>query len=172
MLPWKPSKPKRTKAALPWPKAGEPSVAKTNEQAVSGQVGFAAAKRTHLKPQPVNRRLEGDRWEAKARVFLENQGLITVARNVHCRSGEIDLIMRCGTTAVIVEVRHRANQRCGSAAESIDSHKQRKVMQAARYWWQTTGARQFEHLRFDVVLFEQDHAPNWIPHAWTESGSL
>ena len=129
-------------------------------------------KASRLKPQQANRRLEGDRWEAKAQAFLENHGLITVACNVRCRTGEIDLIMRCGTTAVIVEVRRRANQHCGSAADSIDTHKQRKVMQAARYWWLTTGARQFEHLRFDVVLFEQEHAPNWIQHAWTESGWL
>jgi putative endonuclease len=156
MLPWKASKPKRIKRNIPWPKGAQP----------------LATKRHQANRLSVNRRQEGQFWEAKACAYLQAHGLVFVARNVYCRCGEIDLVMRSGATAVIVEVRRRASMVCGSAADSIDAHKQRKIMQAARFWWQTAGAKQFEYIRFDVVLFEQDEPPNWVQHAWTESGWL
>ena len=61
----------------------------------------------------------GTRWEELAQVWLENRGLVLVARQIRCRQGEIDLIMQTGQTAVVVEVRRRADSRWGTARDSI-----------------------------------------------------
>ncbi|OZA41057.1 MAG: hypothetical protein B7X81_14500, partial [Hydrogenophilales bacterium 17-61-76] len=52
--------------------------------------------------------LLGQSAEARAEAFLVKQGLALVARNWHCRFGEIDLIMQDGATRVFVEVRLRS----------------------------------------------------------------
>ncbi len=119
-----------------------------------------------------NRRQLGDDWEHKAAQWLQAQGLRLVARQVNYRFGEIDLIMGDGTTAVIVEVRQRSSSHYGSAADSIMGLKRRKVERAAQLWWQQHGHKEFEHLRFDVVTFEQNKGPQWLIAAWSDSAWL
>ncbi len=109
---------------------------------------------------------EGQLAETQALRFLEQHGLILVARNHRCRCGEIDLIMAQGNTAVVVEVRLRNNSRHGSALESISSHKQARVSRCAKLWWVQLGQRKFTHLRFDVVALENGTEPQWVQNAW------
>jgi len=80
--------------------------------------------------------------------------------------GEIDLIMAQGSTAIIVEVRLRNNNRHGSALESVSTHKQARVSRCAKLWWVQKGQRQFKHLRFDVVALEHGTEPKWVQNAW------
>jgi len=49
----------------------------------------------------------GDIAEALAADFLASQGLVVVERKYRCRGGEIDLVVRDGSTLVFVEVRLR-----------------------------------------------------------------
>ncbi len=109
---------------------------------------------------------EGQRAETQALRLLEQQGLMLVARNHRCRCGEIDLIMAQGSTAIIVEVRLRNNNRHGSALESVSTHKQARVSRCAKLWWVQKGQRQFKHLRFDVVALEHGTEPKWVQNAW------
>ena len=44
----------------------------------------------------------GQQAEALALSWLQQRGLVCVARNYRCRIGEIDLIMHDGTTLVFV----------------------------------------------------------------------
>jgi putative endonuclease len=94
-------------------------------------------------------REQGDAAEERAQRYLEGQGLRTVARNVHSRFGEIDLIMQHQQTLVFVEVRYRRSSRFGGAAASIDGKKQRRLIATAHSYLQ-----QHPHdgpCRFDVV---------------------
>ncbi len=72
--------------------------------------------------------------EDRALAFLQQQGLQLVERNARCRRGEIDLVMRDGTTLVFVEVRQRTHSRFGGAAASIDARKQARLWRSAQYF--------------------------------------
>ena len=107
----------------------------------------------------------GRQAEARARALLEAAGLQFVAGNVRYRVGEIDLVMRDGSTLVFVEVRERASRRFGGAAASIDARKQQRLSRAAqRYLVLSFGPRP-PPCRFDVVAFEAGE-PHWIKAAF------
>lgn len=74
-------------------------------------------------------------------------------RNFRCRSGEIDLIMQEGSTIVFVEVRLRRGGRFGTAIESIDSRKLRKIRSAAAFWLRRSGAGS-ARTRIDAVTLD------------------
>lgn len=97
--------------------------------------------------------------EQHAEQFLNRHGLRTLLRNAHCRLGEIDLVMQDRDTLVFVEVRQRRHRRYGGAAESVDYHKQRKLIQAARYLLARYPHWSTRPCRFDVIAFEADSAP-------------
>lgn len=113
----------------------------------------------------INKREQGSIYEQKARVFLEQQGLCFVAANQAFKGGELDLIMQDGQTTVFVEVRQRKSNRFGSAVESIDYRKQQKWQNAANMWLQTRNqSLETANCRFDVVAFEGNQTPVWIPN--------
>ncbi|MDX3907890.1 MAG: YraN family protein [Pigmentiphaga sp.] len=109
----------------------------------------------------------GDRAERRALDFLRAAGLQPVARNVACRAGEIDLIMRDGPVLVFVEVRARAGNRYGGAAASVGPAKQVRLVRAARYFLQARWRGPAPPCRFDVLAFEADGPPRWIRHAFS-----
>lgn len=94
----------------------------------------------------------GAEAEVLAEKFLVKQGMRILQRNFRVKGGEIDLICRDGNTVVFVEVRLRANSDFGGAAASITSHKQRRLILAARYWLMVNGDCP---CRFDCVLLSQ-----------------
>nr|WP_260854100.1 YraN family protein [Paraburkholderia sp. BCC1886] len=102
-------------------------------------------------------KLVGAAFEKRAQEFLQRQRLCFVARNVVCRGGEIDLVMRDRDGALVfVEVRARAQRRYGGAAASIGWQKRQRIVRAARHYLAT----RCQHLRdepacrFDVIAFE------------------
>lgn len=112
------------------------------------------------------RRATGARFEAHALAFLRRERLELVARNVNCRGGELDLVMReRDGTLVFVEVRARARPEFGGAAASVGWRKQQRVLRAARHFLATwrgadangqanTEMRTLPACRFDVIAFE------------------
>jgi putative endonuclease len=110
---------------------------------------------------------QGASAEALAEQFLTQQGLRMRTRNYRCRLGEIDLIMQDGATLVFVEVRLRTNTRFCSAAESVDSRKQQKLLRAAQFYLQQHRLTESAPCRFDVVAFTGSNAPpEWIQNAF------
>ena len=104
--------------------------------------------------------------------FLITQGLQTLARNVGCRYGEIDLVMEQGTTVVFVEVRLRTHISIQSGAGSVDYRKQQRLIRAATHLIQRTPALQERPIRFDVIAYNNLHrhrAPYWIQQAFDAS---
>jgi len=79
----------------------------------------------------------GRRGEDYARAFLERLGYSFMGRNWHCRSGEIDLIMREHDEIVFVEVKTRHGEGAGRAEDAVSRAKSRKML-AAGEWYITT----------------------------------
>ncbi|HJV06820.1 MAG TPA: YraN family protein [Chromobacteriaceae bacterium] len=102
----------------------------------------------------------GQLAEDRALLFLQRQGLQLVERNWHCRGGELDLVMREGGSWIFVEVRHRADNRFGGAAESITPAKQKKLMHAAEVYLASKAIQ--APCRFDAVLTVGNQPPVWL----------
>ncbi|MBK3740140.1 YraN family protein [Paraburkholderia aspalathi] len=120
-----------------------------------GQVNARADR--HNFSRPTGSKLVGAAFEARAMEFLQRQRLRFVARNVLCRGGEIDLVMRDRDGALVfVEVRARAQQQYGGAAASIGWQKKQRIVRAARYYLATRSRRSYDEpaCRFDVIAFE------------------
>ena len=117
------------------------------------------------------RQQAGDRAEALALQALSARGWQPVARNVRCRAGEIDLVMRDGDTLVFVEVRHRRRTEFGGAAASVDAAKRQRLLKAAQWWLLGRyGQRAWPVCRFDVVAFDADDRMQWLPGAFDADG--
>jgi len=109
-------------------------------------------------------------YEEQALTYLRRQRMRLVARNVTCRGGEIDLVMRdADGVLVFVEVRARAGSRYGGAAASIGQHKRQRLLFAARYFLSVRGGA-VGPCRFDAVVFEGRRLV-WLRDAFREDGS-
>ena len=113
-------------------------------------------------------RLAGALWERRAERHLRRAGLVLIARNYHCRLGEIDLIMRDRDTLAFVEVRYRSPSGYATAAESIGPRKQRRIIQAARHFLATNPRWSAHRCRFDVVAIDGGFSPQieWMKDAF------
>ncbi len=101
--------------------------------------------------------LFGQRAERRAERFLKHQGLVAVARNVHFREGEIDLVMREGDTLVFVEVKARQQSSHGGAIAAFDSTKRNRLLRAvARYLHQQGYNPAHMDYRLDLVAIQGD----------------
>jgi len=116
----------------------------------------------------MNRRASGHDAEELACDYLTSRGLRLLARNFHCRGGEIDLIMQHGDSLVFIEVRYRRHTAYGRAAETVSPHKQSRIIRCARYYltrhrcWNAA-------VRFDVVGIEGkpgEQQVEWISDAF------
>lgn len=97
------------------------------------------------------------------------RGARLLSRNVHCRGGEVDLIVEHGRIIAFVEVRLRTTTTHGGAAESITRQKQKRVILAARHWLAGPGrAYADRQCRFDAVLMDtlQAQAVQWLQGAF------
>lgn len=108
-------------------------------------------------------------FEARALEYLQRQRLRVVARNVTCRGGEIDLVMRdAAGVLVFVEVRARAWRGYGGAMASVGHEKRRRLVHAAQYFLATRGAMN-SACRFDVVAFDGCEVV-WVRDAFRADG--
>ena len=95
-----------------------------------------------------------------ARAHLERLGFRVIARNVHLRHAELDLVALAGTTLCFVEVRLRSSDRFGSAAASVDARKQQRIRRAAAEFLSTHQIPRHRAVRFDVVAIDlQEESP-------------
>jgi putative endonuclease len=103
-------------------------------------------------PRLSQKQEQGRTWEEAAQAYLQRHGLVPIESNFRCKLGELDLIMRDGTTLVFVEVRQRAAGSQVSAAASISPAKIRRLVRAAQVYLQ-----RFSRLppcRFDVIAID------------------
>jgi putative endonuclease len=114
-------------------------------------------------------RAAGARFEERASAALQRAGLKLLARNYTTRHGELDLILLDGNTVVFVEVRHRLRASHGSAAASVTSSKQEKLIRTAELWLAAHTKYAQCTCRFDVVTYDgpEDQATmEWLRSAF------
>ena len=93
----------------------------------------------------------GAHYESAALAHLTRAGLALVARNYHCRFGEIDLVMRERDVVVFVEVRYRRSRGYGGGVDSVDASKRAKLVRAATAFLADHPRLADATCRFDVL---------------------
>lgn len=93
---------------------------------------------------------------------LSGDGSRLLVRNYRCPQGEIDLVM--------LEVRFRRARGFGDAADSVDTRKQHKLLQAAQHFLLQDARYRRRPLRFDVVAVsegaDRKSHTDWIKDAF------
>ncbi|MEI5997215.1 YraN family protein [Paraburkholderia bengalensis] len=113
------------------------------------------ARHAHNFSAQARSKAVGAAFEARALTFLQQQRLRFVARNVVCRGGEIDLVMKeRDGSLVFVEVRARAQSGYGGAAASVVWRKQQRIVLAAQHFLSARDGAT-PACRFDVIAFER-----------------
>ena len=84
----------------------------------------------------MNRRRLGDFGERMAIALLESKGYLIRETNFRTRYGEIDIIAEKDESLVFVEVRAKRGDAMGSAAESIDRRKRKRLVMLAQLYCQ------------------------------------
>jgi len=112
----------------------------------------------------------GTASEQLAAEYLRTQGLVVLARNVRCRTGELDLVCLDGGVLAIVEVRQRGKMDFGGALASVTWRKQRKIVRATQFFLQRKAKWRRHVMRFDVLAVEGvpdgAHRIIWIKDAF------
>jgi putative endonuclease len=102
----------------------------------------------------LERQMLGLIGEALAAATLTERGYAILERRFRTDRGEIDIVAQDGPTLVFVEVRARATDECGAAAETVTDAKKRQVSRMAAAYLATheAGSRP---CRFDVVAIDR-----------------
>ncbi|WP_436501362.1 YraN family protein [Actinokineospora sp. HUAS TT18] len=82
--------------------------------------------------------------------YLEQAGLVVLARNWRCREGELDVVATDRAQLVVCEIKTRSSTDYGTPTEAVDDAKAARIRRAAWQW------RQHYRLwhcptRFDIV---------------------
>jgi putative endonuclease len=112
----------------------------------------------------LNTKKIGNIAEDQACDYLQKHGLILITRNFRCALGEIDLIMRDQEDIVFIEVRSQ-HKNFSDAFESVDHHKQTKLVKAATFYLQKEKLFDKINCRFDVIGIHNNNL-EWIKDAF------
>jgi putative endonuclease len=117
-----------------------------------------------------NSQKKGQITEDFAKKYLTQQGLVFIDSNVHCRQGEIDLIMQDDQVFVFVEVKYRKNNRFGGAISAVSQSKQQKIKHCVAFLLHKANLNEYNTpCRFDVIALEGDiNKPEvtWLKNAF------
>lgn len=86
--------------------------------------------------------------EWKAENYLKKQGMRIEARRFRFGAGEIDLIVRDGSTLCFVEVKYRPKGKPGDGMVAVDGIKRERIRKAAVGYLK---GRKEQKIRFDVL---------------------
>lgn len=97
-----------------------------------------------------NQKRFGDWGEDAVAAYLSGLGYRILARNWHCRYGELDIVAETDEMLALVEVKTRQSDRFRPAREAVDARKRRKLVRAGLAW---LAAHPLEErpVRFDVA---------------------
>jgi len=102
---------------------------------------------THTRPAHLR---TGERGEALAARYLEEQGLTVLSRNWRCPEGELDLVLTDGRTLVVCEVKTRTTDNYGPPADAVDDQKADRIRRLTRRWRADHGVPHVP-TRYDIV---------------------
>jgi len=104
-----------------------------------------------------------------AALALEDRGLRIVARNLRCKSGEIDLIALDGDMLAFIEVKNWPVYGLENLGYGVNRKKQRRIIETARYFLATHQEYCYNSVRFDIVYLRPDEPIVHLVSAFTES---
>jgi putative endonuclease len=115
---------------------------------------------------PTSRQRLGAYGEELAARHLSRQGMTVLDRNWRCDIGEIDLVLRDGSTLVICEVKTRSSTAFGTPHEAVTDRKVARMRALAARWLRAHQVRPLD-VRLDMVCVvsprrgpvEIDHVP-------------
>lgn len=110
---------------------------------------------------------QGVMSENTALKYLQQQGMICLAKRFKTPYGEIDLLMQDEQTIVAVEVKYRKS--LTQAAYSIRLKQQLRIQQALEFWISQHKDYSIKppFQRFDVVLVCPPEIISYYKNAWT-----
>jgi putative endonuclease len=92
----------------------------------------------------------GDWGESLTATYLEGQGYAILARNWHCRFGELDVVATKDGILAVVEVKTRKSDRFMTAREAVDHRKRQCLWRSAEQWLCAHPEEEWV-VRFDVA---------------------
>ena len=114
-------------------------------------------------PQKFYKKILGAAGETRAAKFLKKQGCRILERNYRTPFGEVDIVARDGADIVFAEVKTRTTDAFDVPAAAVDARKQRRYIDAARYFLSALGEEC--NLRFDVLEVTPDGV-EWLKNAF------
>lgn len=102
------------------------------------------------KPPKPRHLTTGERGEALAARYLEEQGLTVLSRNWRCPDGELDLVLTDGNKVIVCEVKTRSSDSYGTPGEAVDDTKAARIRRLAREWRTQHNVTHIE-TRYDIV---------------------
>lgn len=103
-----------------------------------------------IKPAKPGHLTTGERGEALAARYLEEQGLTVLSKNWRCPEGELDLVLTDGRALVICEVKTRTSDNFGPPAAAVDDAKAGRIRRLTRRWRAEFGVGHVD-TRYDIV---------------------
>jgi len=101
-------------------------------------------------------RKRGTAGEERAAAWLTSRGWTIRQRNFRTRRGEIDIIAEKDTEIAFVEVKTWGAMPRSELEYSIDARKQRRIVQAARFYIACNPQIAGSGVRFDVIFLSGD----------------
>lgn len=92
----------------------------------------------------------GRRGEDLAVEYLQDRGLVVLARNWRCREGELDVVATDARCLVVCEVKTRSGTGFGEPAEAVTGRKVARIRRVTQAWLASYQMPWCE-IRFDVV---------------------
>ena len=97
----------------------------------------------------------GRAGESTAAAFIQEHGLDIIERNWrNGRAGELDIIADDGDRVVVIEVKTRVGDRCGTALEAVDARKLARLRGLAVAWAKARSVHR--RLRIDAIGISLD----------------
>jgi putative endonuclease len=104
----------------------------------------------------LSNRARGQWGEDLAARHYRHLGYEVIDRNWRSPTGELDLVLRTGTTIVFSEVKARRSADYGPASAAVTVAKQRRIRQLAVEWLRAHDVHG-DSVRFDVVAITGTH---------------
>ena len=106
----------------------------------------------------------GSWGETVACRHLERKGYEILERNFRCRTGELDIVAKIGTTLCFVEVKSRKGLLTGFPSEAVTAEKQQHLRSAAMFYLYTHPRDGIELLRMDVIEILKGKEKTYLRH--------
>ena len=119
------------------------------------------------KKDKVNQRRQGKKGEDLAVQYLEQAGMQIIARNFRSAFGEVDIIALDKETLAFIEVKTWSVYSIENLQYSINSQKQRRIIETAKYFLSINRKYNEKAVRFDVV-FTGKETVNYLAGAFME----